>query len=75
MQRTVWRQWQFCTFQSPQGLSNQGHNHLREEHDLFTGRQEVRGEEKEREQQEKERSLMKRRTETTGNEIEKEEVR
>ncbi len=39
-QRTVWRQWQFCTFQSPQGLRNQGHNDLREEHDLFTGRQE-----------------------------------
>lgn len=43
MQRTVWRQWQFCTFQSPQGLRSQGHNDLREEHDLFTGRQEVRG--------------------------------
>lgn len=40
MQRTVWRQWQFCTFQSPQGLRNQGHNDLREIHDLFTGRRE-----------------------------------
>lgn len=31
----------------------------------------MRGEEKDRAQQEKERSQMKRRTETTGNEIEK----
>ncbi len=65
----------FCT--SPQGLRNQGHNDLREEHDLFTGRQERGGQKdiKTREGEETRRGIELRGDKTRWSQMKRQETR